>query len=142
MSLDESACKVTLRLEFEPQNRLLGPALALGMQSLADRMVDDFVREADKGARLMRIELLRAWPHRHESREVDACDGATVADALQAAGWALDAEFCGLAVFGVAASADTLLHEGDRVELLRALQVDPKQARRLRAERRPLKSPR
>ena len=47
--LDESACKVTLRLEFEPQNRLLGPALALGMQSLADRMVDDFVREADKG---------------------------------------------------------------------------------------------
>jgi ribosome-associated toxin RatA of RatAB toxin-antitoxin module len=47
--LDESACKVTLRLEFEPQNRLLGPALSLGMQSLADRMVDDFVREADKG---------------------------------------------------------------------------------------------
>ena len=47
--LDECACKVTLRLEFEPQNRLLGPALALGMQSLADRMVDDFVREADKG---------------------------------------------------------------------------------------------
>ena len=48
-ALDESACKVTLRLEFEPQNRLLGPALALGMQSLADRMVDDFVREAEKG---------------------------------------------------------------------------------------------
>lgn len=47
--LDESACKVTLRLEFEPQSRLLAPALALGMQSLADRMVDDFVREADKG---------------------------------------------------------------------------------------------
>jgi hypothetical protein len=38
-----------LRLEFEPQSRLLGPALSLGMQGLADRMVDDFVREADKG---------------------------------------------------------------------------------------------
>ena len=48
-ALDESACKVSLRLEFEPQNRLLGPALSLGMQGLADRMVDDFVREADKG---------------------------------------------------------------------------------------------
>ena len=47
--LDECACKVTLRLDFEPQNRLLGPALQLGMQGLADRMVDDFVREADKG---------------------------------------------------------------------------------------------
>ena len=50
-ALDESACKVTLKLDFEPQNRLLGPALAMGMQGLADRMVDDFVREADRGAR-------------------------------------------------------------------------------------------
>ena len=47
-ALDEPACKVTLRLDFEPQNRLLAPALQLGMQGLADRMVDDFVREADK----------------------------------------------------------------------------------------------
>ena len=58
---------------------------------------------------------------------------------MQAADWALDGEFTGLAVFGVAAGADTLLHEGDRVELLRVLQVDPKQARRVRAQRRPLK---
>ena len=48
-ALDESACKVSLRLEFEPQARVLGPAIALGMQGLADRMVDDFVREADRG---------------------------------------------------------------------------------------------
>lgn len=87
----------------------------------------------------MRVELVRAWPRRHESRVVDLGDAATVAEALQEAGWSLDAEFTGLAVFGVAAGADTLLHEGDRVELLRALQMDPKQARRLRAQRRPLK---
>jgi ribosome-associated toxin RatA of RatAB toxin-antitoxin module len=49
-ALDESACKVSLTLEFEPQNRLLGPALAIGFQGLADRMVDDFVRAADRGA--------------------------------------------------------------------------------------------
>lgn len=48
-ALDESACKVTLTLEFEPQSRLLAPALALGFQGLADRMVDDFVRIADAG---------------------------------------------------------------------------------------------
>lgn len=47
--LDESACKVTLTLEFEPANRLLGPAFVLGFQGLADRMVDDFVRAADRG---------------------------------------------------------------------------------------------
>jgi len=48
-ALDESACKVTLTLELEPSNRLLGPALALGFQGLADRMVNDFVRVADRG---------------------------------------------------------------------------------------------
>ena len=48
-ALDESACKVTLTLDFEPQSRLLGPALTLGFQGLADRMVDDFVRIADTG---------------------------------------------------------------------------------------------
>ena len=48
-ALDEAACKVTLSMDFEPQTRLLGPALGLGMQALADRMVDDFVRVADRG---------------------------------------------------------------------------------------------
>ncbi len=48
-ALDESACKVALTLDFEPQNRLLAPAMALGFQGLADRMVDDFVRVADRG---------------------------------------------------------------------------------------------
>ena len=49
-ALDECACKVTLTLDFEPKNRLLAPALAIGFQGLADRMVDDFVRAADRGA--------------------------------------------------------------------------------------------
>jgi ribosome-associated toxin RatA of RatAB toxin-antitoxin module len=46
-ALDESACKVMLTLDFEPRSRLLGPAMALGFQALADRMVDDFVRVAN-----------------------------------------------------------------------------------------------
>ena len=48
-ALDESACKVTLTLNFEPKVKLLGPAMAVGFQALADRMVDDFVRVADRG---------------------------------------------------------------------------------------------
>lgn len=48
-ALDESACKVTLTLSFEPAVKLLGPALAIGFQRLADRMVDDFIRVADRG---------------------------------------------------------------------------------------------
>lgn len=46
-ALDESACKVGLTLDFEPQSRLLLPAMTLGFRGLADRMVDDFVRVAD-----------------------------------------------------------------------------------------------
>lgn len=83
----------------------------------------------------MRVSLLRAWPHRHEACGVELPDGATVADALRAAGWALGGDFVGLAVFGAAAGPATVLRDGDRVELLRPLVLDPKQARRLRASR-------
>lgn len=47
-ALDESACKVSLSLSFEAASKLLAPAVALGLQGLADRMVDDFVRTADR----------------------------------------------------------------------------------------------
>lgn len=47
-SLAEDACKVSLQLDFEVAGRVVGTALALGLQGLADRMVDDFCREADR----------------------------------------------------------------------------------------------
>lgn len=47
-SLAEDACKVSLNLEFQVASRLIGSALTIGFQGLADRMVDDFCREADR----------------------------------------------------------------------------------------------
>lgn len=44
--LGESGSKVELQLEFEMAGKLVGSALAVGFQRLADRMVSDFVREA------------------------------------------------------------------------------------------------
>ena len=84
---------------------------------------------------MMQVTLVRAWKGRFEEAAVVLAAGACVDDALAAAGWALDGEFVALAVFGQAADPGTPLQAGDRVELLRALQLDPKQARRLRAER-------
>ena len=81
----------------------------------------------------MQIQLVRAWPHRHQSLDIELGAGACVGDALVAAGWNLDDEFVALAVFGVAAKLNTPLHEGDRIELLRALPLDPMTARRRRA---------
>ncbi|MCM2355872.1 MAG: type II toxin-antitoxin system RatA family toxin [Arenimonas sp.] len=47
-SLAEDACKVSLAMDFEVAGKVLGSALAIGFQGVADRMVDDFCREADR----------------------------------------------------------------------------------------------
>lgn len=59
--------------------------------------------------------------------------GSTVADALPAGRLELGAR--SVAVWGRRATLQQPLRDGDRIELLRPLQVDPKQARRLRAGR-------
>ena len=46
--LAEDACKVSLSLDFEVAGKWLGTALAIGFQGLADRLVDDFCREANR----------------------------------------------------------------------------------------------
>ena len=46
-ALDEEACKVSLNLDFDVAGSLVGNALALGFQGLADRLVDDFCRIAN-----------------------------------------------------------------------------------------------
>jgi putative ubiquitin-RnfH superfamily antitoxin RatB of RatAB toxin-antitoxin module len=83
----------------------------------------------------VRVEIVRAWPHRFESMPLELPDGSSVADALAASGWG-DGDCVGLAVFGVRAMPGQLLVDGDRVEVLRGLLADPKDARRRRAARR------
>jgi len=80
----------------------------------------------------VRVEIVRAWPHRHEVQSLLLPNGATVGDALAASGWN-DADCAGVAVFGLRATHGQQLCDGDRVEVLRALQADPKVARRKRA---------
>lgn len=87
----------------------------------------------------MKVQLVRAWPRHHDLVEIELAEGATVADALAAAGWDGDPEVRGYAVFGQAVMPDAALAAGDRVELLRPLTIDPKEARRRRAEARPLR---
>ena len=83
----------------------------------------------------MKIEVVMAWPRRYEALTVELTDGTTLADAIAAAGWRDREGVSGYAVFGVNADLATTLVEGDRVELLRPLQIDPMEARRRRASR-------
>ena len=82
-----------------------------------------------------RVQVVLAWPHRCLERELVLEEGATVADAVRLAGLGHEEEVAGFAVFGVAAAASVPLRDGDRVELLRPLRMDPKEARRRRAQR-------
>ena len=84
----------------------------------------------------MDVELVMAWPRRHQSIRLQLPEGATLGQALERAGWNAIEAVQGYAIFGVIANASTLLRDGDRVELLRPLQADPKDARRRRASGR------
>ena len=81
----------------------------------------------------MKVEVVRAWPRRFECVELELPEGSLVRDAVIAAGWGDDPEIVACAVFGIRTGPDSPLHDGDRVELLRPLQIDPKDARRRRA---------
>lgn len=83
----------------------------------------------------MKIEVIQAWPGRFETAMVELPEGASVADAVTVAKPSKMEAVAGYAVFGVLADATTPLCDGDRVELLRALQADPKEARRRRARK-------
>ena len=87
----------------------------------------------------LQVEVVYALPDRCWRVLVNLSPGARVADALAAAN--LPANVPGLvvdeamlAIFGRTATPESSLHDGDRVEVLRPLLADPKQARRDRAK--------
>ena len=79
----------------------------------------------------LRIEVVHARPDRADVVEIRLPDGATVRDALLAAG--MSAEKVG--IFGKLVKPETRLADGDRIEIYRPLTLDPKEARRRRARR-------
>ena len=87
---------------------------------------------------MIRVEVIRAWPRRFEATTVDLREGSTVADGLSASGFTLDG-ITGFAVFGERVGSGHMLRDGDRLELLRPLEADPKDARRRRALKQPPK---
>lgn len=95
----------------------------------------------------LRIEFCHALPERQWLLTLELPAGATVADAVRAAQAAApdlpDATGCVFGVWSavVAEPSTHVLSEGDRVEVYRPLQVDPKQARRQRAARIKASSP-
>lgn len=73
-------------------------------------------------------------------RELTLGQGATVADAIDQSGvravCGLQGNLLDVGIWSKPVSIDTALADGDRVEIYRPLQVDPKQARRVRVKRK------
>ena len=84
------------------------------------------------------VTVVYALPGAATEVEVRVAAGATVADAIECSGLAArlpGADIAGapVGIFGKRVRRDTMLGDGDRIELYRRLIADPKAARRRRA---------
>jgi putative ubiquitin-RnfH superfamily antitoxin RatB of RatAB toxin-antitoxin module len=85
------------------------------------------------------VEVVYALPEKQVLRALEVPAGTTLEDAIKRSG--IENEFgdiqvdpTRLGIFGIKARPETVLRDGDRVEIYRPLIADPKEARRSRAE--------
>ena len=88
---------------------------------------------------LLRVELVYALPDRQALIELDVGDGKCVADVIRLSG--IEARFpeddlgaCDVGIWGKVVARDTPVSDGDRIEIYRRLEMNPRDARRLRAK--------
>ena len=80
----------------------------------------------------MKVELIFATTEGTSSEELEVAEGTTVDEAVAASRFA-STSAAAVGIFGQVVTADRVLEDGDRLELLRELLIDPKDARRMRA---------
>jgi putative ubiquitin-RnfH superfamily antitoxin RatB of RatAB toxin-antitoxin module len=91
--------------------------------------------------RMLKIQVCYALPEDSFIAELSLPEGATLAQAVRESGVlqrypSIDLDTQKLGIFGKIKPPDTLLREGDRVEMYRPLQADPMETRRRRAKHR------
>lgn len=91
-------------------------------------------------ASALNVQLCYATPEVVFHVDLQLASGSTLMHAIEASGVvqlfpAIDLTINKVGIFGKQKPAETLLREGDRVEIYRPLQADPKESRRKRARR-------
>ena len=86
----------------------------------------------------MQVEVVFALPDRQVLEALEVENGATVAEAIARSGIArrfpeTDLSELQVGVWGRTVDRSRVLREGDRVEIYRPLEMDPREARRLKA---------
>lgn len=84
----------------------------------------------------MRVEVVYALPQQQRLVELEVVEGTTAEQALALSGVMAEcSDIAGklrIGIFGRAVEGVTVLRDGDRVEIYRALVADPKEVRRTR----------
>lgn len=91
-----------------------------------------------ENAKRIHVEVTYARPERQKIIALDVPEGTTLIDAVKTSGIVNDFPEIDLAqakmgIFSKARTPDTVLREGDRVEIYRPLIADPKEVRKQRA---------
>ena len=86
----------------------------------------------------VKVELAFATPEKQLLREFDVPAGSSVADVIARGNLArefpaLSLEDAQAGIWGRPVGRDHIVKDGDRIELYRPLQMDPREARRLKA---------
>jgi putative ubiquitin-RnfH superfamily antitoxin RatB of RatAB toxin-antitoxin module len=87
----------------------------------------------------LRVEVIYALPESADVVQLTLASGSTVGDAVKASGiLERHPQAAGqkLGIYGKIVAPGTALADGDRVEIYRPLELDPKEARRRRARKR------
>ncbi len=90
---------------------------------------------------IVRVQVCHALPAETFVVELELPAGSTLLEAVKASGVLqrypqIELATQKLGIFGKLRPADTVLRDGDRVEIYRPLQADPKETRRRRAKNR------
>ncbi|MBN9125619.1 MAG: RnfH family protein [Nitrosospira sp.] len=90
--------------------------------------------------RHIEIEVVYALPEKQVMHQIRVPDGTTAQQAVRLSGILevfpeIDLSLNKIGIFGKVVNPGRLLHDADRVEIYRALAVDPKEARRRRAKK-------
>ncbi|MEW9898303.1 RnfH family protein [Chitinivorax sp. PXF-14] len=84
----------------------------------------------------MRVEVVYALPQQQRLIALEVAEGTTAAQALTLSGVMTEcreaADRLRMGIFGRTVEGATVLRDGDRVEVYRALLADPKEVRRTR----------
>ncbi|QIT55218.1 RnfH family protein [Aquisalimonas sp. 2447] len=96
---------------------------------------------ADHSAESILIQVAYARPERQLVVDVEVPPDTSAREAVRHSGMArefpeIDPEEAPLGVYGRAVEGDHVLRAGDRVEIYRPLEIDPREARRQRARLR------